>query len=455
MAEKFINLNNIGPIQIRPDFKGWIDDASLPRFVVDIVNQLDTSKIDDSYNASGSKAFPPKLMLAMIFYCYISGIFSSRKIERATYESIPAIYIAHGLHPDHTVIAKFRKRFLSEIEDLFLQILLIASEMGILKLGDVSIDGTKIKANASKHKAMSYAYAQKLEEQLNQEIAILIAKATKADNESNINDIDIPSEISRREIRLEKIISIKAEIEARREKRYKEEQEIYEQKLVERALKEKLNGRKLGGKKPAAPSDKPKPTDQVNLTDGESRIMPKSGGGFEQAYNAQASVDINTMLIIGNHLTQNTNDKKELEPALEKLDALPAELGHIDRVAVDNGYRSEANITYSDEKGMELYVPGGRQKHNNKLAELLAGEPSKPENPTASESLEYRMKTKVGQAFYALRKSTVEPVFGIIKSVIGFRNFSLRGVSLVSGEWNLVCLAYNLKRLFALNMKTA
>ncbi len=455
MAEKFINLKNVAPIILSSDFKGWIDDNSLPRFIVDIVEQLDTSALEARYNSSGSKAFPPKMMLALTLYCYVSGIFSSRKIEKATYELIPVIFITHGLHPDHSVIAKFRKKFLGEMEEIFLQILQIASEMGILKLGDVSIDGTKIKANASKHKSMSYAYAQKLEQKLKEEIATLMTKVIEADNGSNINEIDLPSEIERREVRLAKIESIKAEIEARRREGYEQEKKAYEDKLVERARKEQETGRKLRGKQPAAPDETPKPSDQVNLTDGESRIMPVSGGGFEQAFNAQASVDMSTMLIVGNHLTQNTNDKKELEPALEILTTLPQELGKVDRVAADNGYKSEANITLSEAKDVELYVPSGRQKHNEKLAELLAEEPSKPKNPTPSESLQYKMKTKAGKAFYALRKSTVEPAFGIIKSVMGFRSFSYRGLKLVSGEWNLVCLAYNLKRLFALNMKTA
>ena len=331
MTEKFINLKNVAPITLSADFKGWIDDNSLPRFIVDIVDQLNTSALEKRYNSSGSKAFPPKMMLALIFYCYVSGIFSSRKIEKASYELIPVIFITHGLHPDHSVIAKFRKKFLGEVEGIFLQILQIAAEMGVLKLGDVSIDGTKIKANASKHKAMSYAYAQKLEEKLKEEIATLLAKAAEADNESNINEIDIPGEVERREVRLAKIGSIKAEIEARRKERYEQDKKAHENKLAERARKEQESGRKLRGKQAAAPDETPNPSDQMNLTDGESRILPVSGGGFEQAYNAQASVDMSTMIIVGNHLTQNTNDKKELEPALETLTSLPQELGQVSR----------------------------------------------------------------------------------------------------------------------------
>ena len=181
--------------------------------------------------------------------------------------------------------------------------------------------------------------------------------------------------------------------------------------------------------------------------------MPTSGGGFEQAYNAQAAVDIESMLIIENHVTQHTNDKQELAPALDKINELPGKLGSLDKLAVDNGYKSEDNMLLAQEDGVELYVPSGRQKHNAKLDELLAEEPQKPINPTASEALNYRMATKDGKAFYALRKTTIEPTFGIIKEIMGFRRFSLRGLALVAGEWTLVCIAYNLKRLCALNLK--
>lgn len=454
MNNKFINLNNLQPIKIDKSFKGWLHEDSLARFIVEIVNQLDISKIDAQYNASGSLGYPPKMMIALIFYSYASGIFSSRKMEKATYELIPVIFITQGLHPDHSAIAHFRKRFLKNLEDIFVQILLIASEMGILKLGSVSLDGTKIKANASKHKALSYEYACKLEDKLQQEIIFLMAKARESDNSEN-NDINIPEELQRREDRLKNIITAKATIEKRRKIRYDQEKKDHDAKLKERALKEKARGRKLGGKKPVAPDEKPKPSDQVNFTDEESRIMPISGGGFQQAYNAQAAVDMDTMLILENHVSQSSNDKQELEPILNKIAELPNQLGVVDRVAADNGYKSESNTVFAAEVGVELYVPAGRQKHNNKLDELLSQDPVEPINPTPSEAISHRMLTKVGKAFYALRKTTIEPTFGIIKEVMGFRRFSLRGLDLVTGEWTLVSIAYNLKKLCALNLKIA
>lgn len=454
MNNKFINLDNLQPIKIDKSFKGWLNEDSLARFIVEIVNQLDTSKIDAQYNASGSPGYPPKMMIALIFYSYASGIFSSRKIERATYELIPAIFITQGLHPDHSAIAHFRKRFLKNLEDIFLQILLIASEMGILKLGSVSLDGTKIKANASKHKALSYEYACKLEDKLQQEIFFLMAKAKELDNGEN-NDINIPEEIQRREDRLRNIITAKETIEKRRKVRYEREKREYDVKLEERDFKEKARGRKLGGKKPVVPDEKPNPSDQVNLTDEESRIMPVSGGGFQQAYNAQAAVDMDTMLILENHVSQNSNDKQELELILNKISQLPNQLGAVDKVAADNGYKSESNTVFAAEAGVELYVPAGRQKHNNKLDELLSQDPVEPTNPTPSEAISHRMLTKAGKAFYALRKTTIEPTFGIIKEVMGFRKFLLRGLDLVTGEWTLVSIAYNLKKLCALNLKIA
>lgn len=272
---------------------------------------------------------------------------------------------------------------------------------------------------------------------------------------SENNDINIPEELRRREDRLKNIITAKETIEKRRKVRYEREKKDYDAKLKELDLKEKARGRKLGGKKPVAPDEKPKPSDQINLTDEESRIMPVSGGGFQQAYNAQAAVDMNTMLILENHVSQSSNDKQELESILNKIAQLPNQLGTVDKAAADNGYKSESNTAFAAKAGVELYVPAGRQKHNNKLDELLSQDPIELINPTPSEAILHRMLTKAGKAFYALRKTTIEPTFGIIKEIMGFRRFSLRGLDSVKGEWTLVSIAYNLKKLCALNLKIA
>jgi len=454
MSSKFIEMGEPTPIVINPDFEGWVKPDDLARFVVEIIDQLDLTEFEEQYSNTGSPAYPPRIMLALLFYCYISGIFSSRKISKGTYEIIPVIYITKGLRPHYTIIADFRKRFLNELEGVFTQVVQIATAMGVSKLGDVTLDGTKVKANASKHKALSYDYACKLEAQIKEEIATLMKKSEEA-NTASINNIDIPDELKRREDRLKIIESAKAEIEARKKIRLEIEKAEYDRKIEERKQKELERGRKLGGRKPKEPTESPSSSDQVNLTDPESRIMPKPGGWFEQSYNTQASVDADSMLILGNHVSQNPNDKKELEPALNELDDLPDSVGKIERVAADNGYKSEGNLKLAKKRNVEIYVPSGRQKHNQKLDDMFSPEPTSPKNPTLSEALEYRMKTKAGKAFYAVRKSTIEPVFGIIKEVMGFKKFSLRGIESVTGEWNLVCIAYNIKRLRVLNLGKA
>ena len=351
--------------------EGWLDSNSLARFVVEVVEQLDTSEIEGSYKGGGSAPYPPKMMLALLFYGYAKGIFTSRQIEQATYELIPVLYITGGLHPDHDSINSFRKRFLEKLAPLFVQILEYACGLGIFKLGDISIDGTKIQANGSKHKAMSWEYACQIEVQLKAEVEALLHKAQTEPGET-FRDIDIPQEIQRRQERLAKIAEIKAELSKRAQARYEQEQAEYEAKMKERSAKEEALGRKLGGRQPKAPEAGPQAKDQVNFTDSESRIMPTSGGGFEQAYNAQASVDLDTMLIVGNHVSQNPNDKREVEPALAQLNQLPQTLGKVNRAALDSGYFSQDNIHRFEAEQIEPYIAKGRQTHNLTFEERFA-----------------------------------------------------------------------------------
>jgi len=312
------------------------------------------------------------------------------------------------------------------------------------------MDGTKVQANASKHKALSYGHACKLEKQLEAEVAELLQKAESADRADIPDGMDIPVELSVRRERIEAIKEARAEIERRAAERYAEEQEAYEAKLAERAKKERETGKKTRGKAPKPPTAGPTQKDQVNLNDSQSRIMPTSGGGFEQAYNAQAGVDTETMLIVTTHVSQAPNDKKELEPALTHLKQLPQELGTVTDILADNGYFSERNVTLCHENEVTPYIAVQRLKHHPSLMERF-GEPEPlPEAPNAVDDMKHRLKTTSGKALYAMRKSTIEPVFGIIKSVMGFRSFLLRGLDAVKGEWNLVCIAFNLKRLYAL-----
>jgi Transposase DDE domain len=332
----------------------------------------------------------------------------------------------------------------------------------------VALDGTKIHtsasfsnrlcrwepqagfANASRHNALSYEHAGKIEAQLRSEVADLMAKAEAADQADLPDGFSIPDELARREERLRKLAEARAKIEARAAERHAREQAEYEAKLAARAAKEKSTGKKPGGKPPSPPAPGPLPTDQINLTDEESRIMPVAGGGFEQCYNAQAVVAEGSLLVVAAEVTQATNDKQQLAPMLGKVVTVPEEVGQPDTLLADSGYFSEANVEACRDAEIEPLIPKGRQTHYPPLDERLAEAPPPPEQPTPLEAMQHRLKTPEGKKLYALRKQTPEPVFGIIKSVMNFRQFSMRGLDKVRGEWNLVTMAWNIKRMFIL-----
>ena len=446
----FRQVDRDTPFLLPPSINDWLPEDHLARFVVDMVAQLDLTAIKSSYAGRGSKAHHPEMLLGLLFYGYATGVFSSRKLERATYDSVAFRYITANDHPDHDTIATFRKRFLTELKPLFVQILLIAKQMGVLKLGKVSLDGTKIKANASKHRAFSWKHACKIEKQLKAEVEDLLRQAEDADRTNLPDGLDIPAELSRREERLSAIDNAKSEIKRRAALRDAEEKAEYDKKIAKRKAKEKQTGKKTRGKAPKPSIAGPRDKDQVNLTDAESRIMPISGGGFEQCYNAQACVDIDTMLIVGQHLTQKPNDKLEIQPALNELSALPTQLGTIDAILADTGYYSATNVEKCLNNKILPYISSGRDKHHPSLQERFAEPSPLPDNADNVTQMKHRLKTKNGRELYAQRKSTVEPVFGIIKAVMGFRQFMLRSVDAVSAEWDLVGIAWNLKRLHVL-----
>lgn len=451
MAVNFLGVDRDTPDMFPATVQEYLPEDHLARFVVEIVDQLDLSHLVEAYAGTGSRAYHPAMLVALLLYGYATGVFSSRKLAQATYDSIAFRYICANTHPDHRTIADFRKRFLDELAALFTQVLLIAQAMGLVKLGTVSLDGTKIKANASKHKALSWAHANRLEAQLKGEVDELMRRAEQADNQPLPEQLDIPLELERREQRLAVIAAAKEEIEARAQARFEAEQAEYEGKLAARQARAERTGRKPGGKPPKAPEPGPRAKDQVSLTDPESRIMPTAGGNFEQAYNAQAGVDTATHLIVEQHVTDHTNDKQEVAPALERLDALPEVLGEVQALLADTGYHSQENLERCEGADIDPYIPEARQHHNPPLAERLADDPPAPAGqPTSAEANAYRLRTRAGKARYAKRKSTVETVFGIIKHVLGFRQFLLRGLDAVQGEWALVCMGWNLKRLFAL-----
>jgi transposase len=446
----FRNFDRDTGFLLPPSVNEWLPERHLARFVAEIIDALDVSAMSNSYRGSGSASYHPKLLLAVLVYGYATGVFSSRKLERATYDSVAFRFIAANEHPDHDTIAAFRRRFLKEIEALFVQVLLLARETGLLKMGTVALDGTKVHANASKHSALSYEHAGKIEAQLKAEVAELMAKAEAADQADLPDGMSIPDELARREERLKKIAEAKAKIEGRAKERYERELAEHRAKLAAREDKEKATGKKPGGKPPEPPVEGPLPTDQINLTDEESRIMPVSGGGFEQCYNAQAVVAQGSLLVVAGDVVQAPNDKQQLEPMLAKTSALPEGLGKAETLLGDNGYFSEANVKACEAAGIEPLLAMGRDSHHPSLSERFAGVPAAPENPTPVEAMAHRLRTPEGKKLYALRKHTPEPVFGIIKSVLGFRQFLLRGLDKVKGEWNLVIMAWNLKRMFAL-----
>ena len=446
----FRNFDRDTGFLLPPSVNEWLPERHLARFVAEIIDALDVSAMSNSYRGSGSASYHPKLLLAVLVYGYATGVFSSRKLERATYDSVAFRFIAANEHPDHDTIATFRRRFLKEIEALFVQVLLLAREMGLLRMGTVALDGTKVHANASKHSALSYEHAGKIEAQLKAEVAELMAKAEAADKADLPDGMSIPDELARREERLKKIAEARTKIEARAKERFEREKAEYQAKLAAREAKTKTTGKKPGGKPPQPPVEGPLPTDQINLTDEESRIMPVSGGGFEQCYNAQAVVAQGSLLVVAGDVVQSPNDKQQLEPMLAKASALPEELGKVETLLGDNGYFSEANVKACKAAAIEPLLAMGRDSHHPSLSERFAGAPAAPENPTPVEAMARRLQTPEGKKLYALRKHTPEPVFGIIKSVLGFRQFLLRGLDKVKGEWNLVTMAWNVKRMFAL-----
>src|ERR1039457_6117158 len=434
-----------------PSIDEWLPQRHLARFVVEVIDGLDLSAMSKAYRGTGSASYHPAPLPGLRVYGYATGVFSSRKLERATYDSVAFRFVAANDHPDHDTIASFRRRFLRDIEKLFVQVLLLAREMGVLKLGTIGLDGTKIHANASRHSALSYEHAGKIEAQLKAEVADLMAKAEVADKSDVPDGMSIPDELALREARLRNIAQARATIEERAKERHARELEEHEAKMATRVAKIAANGKKPGGRAPQPPTEGPLPSDQVNLTDEESRIMPMAGGGFEQCYNAQAAVAAGSLLVVAIDVVQAPNDKQQVEPMLGKIAALPEELGMAENLLADAGYFSADNVEACEKAGIEPVIAMGHQPHHPPLAERFEKAPAAPDNPTPVEAMAHRLKTPEGRALYALRKQTPEPVFGIIKFVLGFRQFSMRGLDKARGEWSLVTMAWNMKRMFVLN----
>ena len=444
---RFVTVNRDTAYLLPPSVEDWLPKDHLARFVVDIVDQLDLSALTRQYRGAGSAAYHPAMMLGLLIYGYATGVYSSRRIEAATHESIAFRYISANTQPDHDSLCTFRKRFLKEIEALFVQVLCIAREMKLLKLGTIALDGTKIHANASRHSALSYGHAEKIEAQLKAEVEQLLARADAADQEPLPEGLNIPEELLRREERLAAIVQAKAQIEARAAERDAQEKADFDAKIKAREEKAVSTGKKPRGKPPAPPSAGVRPTDQINLTDADSRIMPAKGKGFEQSYNAQAAVDTESMLVVAIDVTQAANDKQQIEPMLKVLAELPEELGSVDHLLSDNGYFSAANVNSCVQAKIEPLLAAGRDAHHPHWEERFTEPPELIEPASDVDRMKHRLRTIQGRALYALRKQTVEPVFGIIKSVMRFRQFLLRGLEAVRGEWSMVTMAWNIKKM--------
>lgn len=438
-----------------------LPEEHLARFIVSVVALLDLSEIYERYSDRGGMPYAPEVLLGLLLYGYATGTFGSRKLERATYESIPFRYIAGNMHPDHDTINQFRKDNLETLKRLFVQVLVLASVLGYVRLGNISIDGSKVHADASKSKAVSYGRILSMEKRLQQEIEELFALAEKAESEQSSPKagaqgarFDTDNEVGRRRTKLADLAQAKAVIEAMAGQRHAEEQADYERKMAARQEKEERTGKKSRGRAPQPPEPGPRDKDQYNFTDPESRIMKNGNNkGFEQSYNAQAAVEHESRLIVGNTLSNHPNDKQE---AVVTAQAIPPELGTPDAAAMDAGYFGPKTIEAFQAMGIDPYIAVGRDSHHVDLWTLMEGEPEPPpDNANHKIKMLYKLRTAAGKAIYRLRKSTVEPVFGIIKELMGFRQFSLRGLAAAAGEWNLVCLAYNLKRLHVLHTACA
>ena len=350
----------------------------LARFVVDVIAQLDLSPLYARYAAVGGEAIAPEILLGLLFYGYATGLFSSRKIERATYESLPFRLVAGGVHPAHDTIAHFRQTFLAEIQDLFVPSLLLAQAAGVFKLGNISIDGSKLHADASKSHAVSYQRLLELEVQLRQEVHELLTLGERADQgEVQLPDeLVIPDELALRQERLMNLAQAKAVLAARAQERYEAEQAEYEVKRPEREEKARVSGRKPGGRPPTPPTPGPRDTDQYNFTDPESRIMKNSTDeGFDQHDNVQTVVDQASLLIVATALSNHPNDKREAEPALA---AMPAELGQPEAAALDTGYWGPATQQALDARGIDAYIATGREPHHPSWQAFFAQAPTPP-----------------------------------------------------------------------------
>jgi transposase len=446
MADNFVSYDRDTLFLMPPSVQDWVPEGSLARFVVDMVGQLDLRAIRDSYDGRGSAAYHPEMLVALLFYGYATGVRASRKLEAATYDSVAFRFIAANTHPDHDTIAAFRLRFLPLLKGLFNQVLVMAKEVGCVDVGKVSLDGTKIKASASKHRALSLKGIDRQTARLNRIVERMFELAEEADRADEPDGMDLPAELQRREDRLKALAAAKERIKAREAEQQTQDKLDYEEILADRQRIEELNGRKLTSRPPKRPSKGDRSDPQLSLTDAESRIMPSSEG-FIQGYNAQLAVDTKSMLILAEDLSQRPTDRRLLKPMLAQLNDLP--IGKPQAIIADAGYYSEVNVELCVEAGFIPYIVPKKDQHHWGLRHWQVPKEPSP-RASALKQMLYRLRTVAGRATYALRKQTVEPVIGNIKRAMGFRQFLLRGKRKAKGEWTLGCIAWNIRHLHAM-----
>jgi len=437
MAERLVNVDRETPMLLPVDMRDWVPENDMVHFVISAVEGMELGSVRVNTRGSGSKQYPPAMLLALMIYCYANRLFASRRIERATYRDIAVRYLTGNTHPDHDTICTFRRENGTLVREAFGQVLRLARQMGLLKVGTVSVDGTHIKANASKHKSVRYDRAGELEQQLREDIEKLLEQADASDREDRPDDQELPQEIARRERLREKMLEARQQLEERAREQAASKAEDDEGDDDEP---------KSGTKSPAVPKD----SQQINLTDPDSALMRKSHhDSYVQAYNAQAVVDVEgSQMVLATAVIRTPSDANQLEPALK---AVTKAVGPVQRILADGGYVNGDAFDRVQQK-VDLYVAITSEDNNYRRYDYRPPKQKPAKKITDPRLLAMREKlaTKEGKRIYGKRASSVEPVFGIIKSAMRLRQFLLRGIAKVCIEWDLACLAYNMRRLWSL-----